>query len=275
MAINKQEFDSLMEQASAFLPYWARNTNPIVRRHLGLGGHTVPPALRPLLIGLAVWGVIFVAGLFVPGIVHVTLLLFLASIMLVPITMLLYAHILFTVARTAAHNMQDEMKNNTFNLLRATPMSLDQIFLGKVAAAMWKRSDDLVLVAQVIVVFAPPILYAMYSPLWPPEETPIMTLVVMLLAMIVSLLRVVLEPIMIGTLGVLVGLVAPNRSTAITATIALGAFYVLLLNLTRQLPDVAGSREWLFVMDFIVPIVLPVLLSTIFLRVAHRIVQGR
>ena len=139
MAINQQEFDTFMERATSIVPYWARNTNPIVRRHLGLGGHTVPPALQPIMVIFGVWALILLLGLIWQPIVHVTLLLFLASIMLVPVSIALYAHVLFTVAKTAAHNMQDEMKNKTINLLRTTPMSLEQIFLGKIAAAMWQR----------------------------------------------------------------------------------------------------------------------------------------
>lgn len=274
MAINQQEFDSFMERATSIVPYWARNTNPIVRRHLGLGGHTVPPALRPIMIIFGVWSAILLFGLIWQPIVHVTLLLFLASIMLVPASMVLYAHVLFTVTKTAAHNMQDEMKNKTINLLRTTPMSLEQIFLGKIAAAMWQRMDDLAMVAQITVVFGPPILYSMYSPVWPPTEHPLLSVFMVLLSLAVSLVRLVLEPIMLGSLAVLVGVVAPNRSTAISATVALGAFYVLLLNLARQIPAVEANASLIFLLDFVLPIALPAALSYIFLRTAYRIVTA-
>lgn len=274
MAINQQEFDSFMERATSIVPYWARNTNPIVRRHLGLGGHTVPPALRPIMIIFGVWSAILLFGLIWQPIVHVTLLLFLASIMLVPASMVLYAHVLFTVAKTAAHNMQDEMKNKTINLLRTTPMSLEQIFLGKIAAAMWQRMDDLALVAQITVVFGPPILYSMYSPVWPPTNQPLLSVFMVLLSLAVSLVRLLLEPIMLGSLAVLVGVVAPNRSTAISATVALGAFYVLLLNLARQIPAVEANASLIFLLDFVLPIALPAGLSYVFLRTAYRIVTA-
>lgn len=274
MAINQQEFDTFMERATSIVPYWARNTNPIVRRHLGLGGHTVPPALQPIMVIFGVWALILLFGLIWQPIVHVTLLLFLASIMLVPVSMVLYAHILFTVAKTAAHNMQDEMKNKTINLLRTTPMSLEQIFLGKIAAAMWQRMDDLALVAQITVVFGPPILYSMYSPVWPPTEQPILSVLMVLLSLVVSLVRLLLEPVMLGSLAVLVGVVAPNRSTAISATVALGAFYVLLLNLARQIPAVEANAGLIFLLDFVIPVALPAALSFIFLRTAYRIVTA-
>ncbi|MCA9893275.1 MAG: hypothetical protein KC615_09835 [Anaerolineae bacterium] len=274
MAINRQEFDTFMERATSIVPYWARNTNPIVRRHLGLGGHTVPPAMRPILIIFGVWAMILLFGLIWQPIVHITLLLFLASIMLVPVSMVLYAHVLFTVAKTAAHNMQDEMKNKTINLLRTTPMTLEQIFLGKIAAAMWKRMDDLALVAQITVLFGPPILYSMYSPVWPPTENALLSVFMILLSIVVSLLRIILEPVMIGSLAVLVGVVAPNRSTAISATVALGAFYVLLLNLARQIPTIEANANLIFLMDFVLPILLPAVFSYVFLRAAYRIVTA-
>ncbi|MAU13493.1 MAG: hypothetical protein CL607_26985 [Anaerolineaceae bacterium] len=274
MAINQQEFDTFMERATSIVPYWARNTNPIVRRHLGLGGHTVPPALQPIMVIFGVWALILLLGLIWQPIVHVTLLLFLASIMLVPVSIALYAHVLFTVAKTAAHNMQDEMKNKTINLLRTTPMSLEQIFLGKIAAAMWQRMDDLALVAQITVVFGPPILYSMYSPVWPPSEQPILSVLMVLLSLVVSLVRLLLEPVMLGSLAVLVGVVAPNRSTAISATVALGAFYVLLLNLARQIPAIEANAGLIFLMDFVIPVALPAALSFIFLRTAYRIVTA-
>ncbi|MCA9881807.1 MAG: hypothetical protein H6670_17035 [Anaerolineaceae bacterium] len=274
MAINRQEFDTFMERATSIVPYWARNTNPIVRRHLGLGGHTVPPAMRPILVIFGVWAMILLFGLIWQPIVHITLLLFLASIMLVPVSMVLYAHVLFTVAKTAAHNMQDEMKNKTINLLRTTPMTLEQIFLGKIAAAMWKRMDDLALVAQITVLFGPPILYSMYSPVWPPTENALLSVFMILLSIVVSLLRIILEPVMIGSLAVLVGVVAPNRSTAISATVALGAFYVLLLNLARQIPTIEANANLIFLMDFVLPILLPAVFSYVFLRAAYRIVTA-
>ncbi|QPC84421.1 hypothetical protein G4Y79_08620 [Phototrophicus methaneseepsis] len=274
MAINRQEFDSIMERATALVPYWARNTNPIVRRHLGLGGHTVPPEMRPLFIGFGVWSAIFILGAVWEPILHVTLLLFLASILLVPVAMLVYAHVLYTIAKAAAHNMQDEMKNKTINLLRTTPMTLNQIFLGKIAAAMWKRVDDLFLVAQIVVIFAPPILYSMYTSIWTPVDQPLLSVIMVLIALFVSLVRLLLEPIMIGALAVLVGVVAPNRGTAQSTTVALGAFYFLLLNLARHIPSVVGNANLVFLIDFVLPVVLPALMIYAFLRIAYRIVTA-
>ena len=59
--------------------------------------------------------------------------------------------------------MADEIRNNTMQLLMSTPMSLDQIFLGKVAAALWRKMDDLVLIVQGAAIFGPPLIIMHYA----------------------------------------------------------------------------------------------------------------
>jgi hypothetical protein len=261
------EFEDVQER----LPYWARSTNPIVRRHLGLYWRTVPPELQPFGAIFLVWVVVMVSGILLPALFGFTMISFLASIMIIPFALILYAHVLWTISTEASDHMQQEFSNDTFQLLQATPMSLSQIFLGKVAAAIWHRMDDLVMIAQLMLAFSPPILFYIYAQIWPTDVygfaiTPIMAL----LATVVVLARLVLEPLMIGVLSVFIGIVVPGKGRAISASVVLGAFYFLLLNLLSQLPSVRGFETsdglvppnvpLVLLTDFVLPVALPLLL---------------
>jgi hypothetical protein len=268
------------------LPYWARSTNPIVRRHLGLYWRTVPPEMRPFYIMYGTWVVLMVICVAIPPLFGFTMISFLASIMIVPLTMLLYAHVLLHVAIESARTMQQEISNNTFMLLQATPMSLQQVFLGKVAAAMWRRMDDLVMIAQIALVFSPPLLFTVYSDLWKLEGAGLFVAPTMtLLATLVVTIRIILEPIMIGVLSVFIGLVMEGRSRAITAAVFLGSFYFILLNLLSRLPAIRGyetangmeilpNKSLVVLMDFVLPIVLPLLIIVGLLKLAERVVTS-
>lgn len=220
------EFADVQER----LPYWARSSNPIVRRHLGLYWRTVPPEFQPFISIYAVWVVVMLAGMLVPALFSFTMISFLASIMVMPFALLTYGHVLLTIGVDSARTMQQEFSNETFELLQATPMSLSQIFLGKVAAAIWRRMDDLVMVAQLTLAFVPPILFYFYAQIWPTEEygfviTPFVTLI----ATLVVLFRLFAEPLMIGVLSIFIGIVVPGKGRAVSAAVVLGVFYFLLL----------------------------------------------
>lgn len=267
------------------LPYWARSTNPIVRRHLGLYWRTVPPDTRPFITFYLMWLVVMAAGMAFPSLFSLTMLSFLASIMIIPVMMVLYAHLLVTIAINAARNMQMEMNNDTFTLLQATPMSLPQIFLGKVAAAMWLRMDDIVLVAQATVAFAPPLIFTGYTAFWPIADSSVYTPVLTLIGTLVMFFRVVAEPVMIGTLSVFIGMVVPGRSRAITSAVAMSVFYFLLLNLAANLPAVRGAEladgtlmppnhALIILFDMVLPVVLPIVITFGLLRLATRMITA-
>jgi hypothetical protein len=253
------------------LPYWARSTNPIVRRHLGLYWRTVPPELEPFTMIFMVWVVVMVIGTIIPSLFSMIMISFLASIMVIPFAALYYANILINIAIEAAKSMQQEFANDTFDLLQATPMSLVQIFLGKVSAAMWRRMDDLIMIAQLAFAFSPPLLFTLYVPLGNGEGfggilPPILTL----FGMLVVLFRIFAEPLMIGVISVFIGIVVPGRGRAITSAVVISTFYFILLNLLSYLPVVRGletARETIpantgliIITDLILPVVLPIII---------------
>ncbi|MEO0597747.1 MAG: hypothetical protein AAF126_16675, partial [Chloroflexota bacterium] len=195
--------------AQARLPYWARSTNPIVRRHLGLYWRTVPPEVEPFIWMMAVWVVFMGIGILIPPILSITMITFLASVMIIPVALVFYGHVLVTVATDASRSMQQEFANDTFELLQASPMTLPQIVLGKVAAAIWKRMDDLVMIAQLAVVFSVPMYYAFFTAVW--GDGGVISPLMAIIGMVVILVRVILEPIMIGVVSVFIGIVVPGR----------------------------------------------------------------
>lgn len=262
------------------LPYWARSTNPIVRRHLGLYWRTIPPEAQPFIVIFMTWVVLLGSGIIFPPLLSLTMISYLASIMIIPFAMLLYGHVLVNIAIEAANAMQLEFANNTFQLLQATPMSLTQIFLGKVAAAMWRRMDDIVMIAQLALAFSPPIAYTIYSDFWSISEYgPAVAPVITLIAALVTVLRIFIEPIMIGVISVFIGVVVPGKGRAISSAVVVGTFYFLLINLLSRLPAVRGfetlegsippNGTLVILTDFILPVIIPVIVIFGILKLAE------
>ncbi len=217
------------------LPYWARATNPIVRRHLGLYWRTLPPEFRPIFTITGVWMATLLAGIILPFITDLATTVIVVSVLVIPAGVIFYVRALFSVAANSAAVMADEIRNNTMQLLMSTPMSLDQIFLGKVAAALWRKMDDLVLIAQGAAIFGPPLIIMHYAGLFPLRESGPLTYILILAMTVTSLLRLVLEPLMFGIVGVGIGAFVPFRNIAITSSVAWVAFYFLLINMLQRL----------------------------------------
>lgn len=272
-----------VEPAAERLPFWSRSTNPIVRRHLGLYWRTLPPELMPVLRIVLGWGGVLIGGVLFLDVLHFALVFLIVSFVVLPVITLWYAHVLIEVAVRSASMMQEERRDNTLTLLMATPMSLEQILLGKVAAAFWRRMDDWVLIVYGVALAAPPALYSVMSPVWQGAGSPLLTSVAVVGGLAVALLRIMLEPIMIGMIGVFVGAVVPYRNTAISLSVALGAAYVVLINLLTRLPSlrpqqvgratVAPDYGLVLLVDFVLPILLPALITWGLLRVTARLLR--
>lgn len=217
------------------LPYWMRATNPIVRRHLGLYWRTLPPEIEPILYICGVWVALLLTGVVLPFVTDLATTLIVVSVLVIPCGILFYVRALFSIAANSAAAMSDEIRNNTMNLLMSTPMSVDQIFLGKVAAAIWRQMDNLILIVQAAAVFGPPLIIMHYAAVFPLRESGALTYFLVIAFTLSSLLRLVVEPLMFGMIGVAIGAFVPFRSTAMTASVAMVAFYFLLMYMLQQL----------------------------------------
>jgi hypothetical protein len=275
------------------LPYWARSSNPIVRRHLGLYWRTLPPEIEPILYIVGGWTVLILLGIIAPFVTDLATTVIVVSVLVIPLTMIFYVRSLFSVASNSAAAMSDEIRNNTMHLLMSTPMTIEQILLGKVAASIWRKMDDLLIVVHSAALFGAPLIIMHFAGILGLRDSGVLVYVLIIAMMIVSLLRLVLEPIMFGMIGVTIGAFVPFRSTAKTASVAMVGFYFLLMIMLQQLNlgyaigamqavqeateatvHVAQTRfMWAMVQTVVVDIVLPLALPYVMTRGLIRIVR--
>ena len=269
------------------LPYWARATNPIVRRHLGLYWRTLPPEFEPILYITGFWVAALLAGIVLPFITDLATTVIVVSILVNPVGMLFYLRALFSIAANSAAAMSDEIRSNTMQLLMSTPMSLDQIFLGKAAAAIWRKMDDLVMIVHGAALFGPPLMIMHYASLFPLRDSGLLPYALIIALSLVSLARLVLEPVMFGIIGVGIGAFVPFRSAAMTSSVAVVGFYFLLMIMLQRLglqflqtalevessgltPALAASLSLLALTELLLPVALPYLLIRFIMRALGR-----
>ena len=301
MTTNINRFDDIeVDDRSPMdtLPYWARATNPIVRRHLGLYWRTLPPEFEPILYITGGWIGALLIGIILPFVTDLATMLIVVSVMVIPLTMIFYVYALFSIAANSAATMSDEIRNKTMHLLMATPMSLDQILLGKVAAAIWRKMDDLILIVQGAAFFGPPLIIMHYAGLFPLFESGIVGYPLIIGMILVALARLILEPVMFGMIGVGIGAFVPYRSTAMSVSVALVAFYFLLMYMLSQLGSqsvvaalealgqatdltlsaanlrLAGALALMIGTDFVLPLLLPYGVIRLMIRIVGQRVQA-
>jgi hypothetical protein len=248
------------------LPLWARRSNPIIRRHLGMYWKTILPETGFLVKIVAAQAVLIAATLPLPFLFDLALPTITASILLFPIAIYMYIQMMFAIGYASAVSVADEVHNDTFTLLRTTPMTLESILASKIAAAIWRQVENLTLLIVAAALFSLPILISQYATVWPLDEFPVLSRIGMVLGLVVSLVRLMLEPFMIGALGVMAGAALRVRSSAVIATLIMGLFYFLFINLIRVLP-VPWPLQFAF--EFVLPVALPLLLIWIALKSAN------
>jgi hypothetical protein len=252
------------------LPPWARRSNPIIRRHLGLYWKTILPETG-LLVRLALIQVVFLGlTLVAPFLFDLALPTITASILLFPFAIYLYGQSLFSIGMAASLSLADEVRGDTLNLLRVTPFSLEAILASKIAAAIWRQIENLGLLMIAAALLSLPLLISQYAVLFPLDDYPYISRVAMMLGLVVSLLRMAVEPFMVGAVGVLLGAVFPWRAWAVVSTTVLWGAYFLLLNLLRFVP-----MDWplRFAVDFVLPLALPLFITWLCLRVTLAVLR--
>jgi hypothetical protein len=252
------------------LPGWARRSNPIVRRHLGFYWKTLPPEIGQLVkIYLVQIGLMLLSFPF-PIFFDFVMPVITVSLLLIPVAFIGYGHALLFVGIVAVTATVDERRNHTLDLLRTTPLPLEHIVFSKIAAAIWRQVDDLGLILMTASLLTLPVMVIQYANLFPPAQYPIICRAAIVLGVTASLLRLALEPVMIGALGVMVGAAAPQRIPAITATALMGGFYFLLLNLPRLM--VLGWETRLLI-EVALPLILPPVIAFICIKLTLRFLQ--
>ena len=252
------------------LPTWARRSDPIVRRHLGIYWKILPLE-TDLILRLYLFQVGLVAvSVFLPVLLPMMFIMLPVSLVLLPFLLFAYGRVLVYVGIFTTRMMVDEQRNNTLNLLRTTPLPLRHILFSKAAAGVWRQVEDMSLVLLGGVALFMPFIGLQYWSTWPFEDALIASRVVLVLGLAVALMRLILEPFMIAALAVLFGALVPQRTPALISLLAAGFFYFLLINMPRLLPL---SPLLIIVVDFVLPVVLPLVVIWASFRLALYILR--
>jgi len=249
-------------------PVWARRSNPIIRYHLGGMWKTFPPNGRVLLRMVALQAVIIAISLVAPIIFSILMPMVMVALAMIPIGFILYARILVQSSSTAAAYVVDEQRHQTLDLLLLIPQPRPHILYAKLAAALWPHAENLTIVAWIVGLLSLPLMIIQYDFQYGLDSAPLLVRLALLGGVVAALLRVWLEPVMMVALGAMYGAASGSRSQAITATILTMAAYLLLINLARLLPV---DPIWHIVIETILPVTLPPLITVIALRLVLRI----
>ncbi len=254
------------------LPRWARRSNPIIRRQLGMYWKTILPEATFFFKAFLVQAIFVLLTLPIPFLLEMALPIITAAILLFPFAVFMYGHTLIAIGSAAARAVTDELQKDTLNLLRVTPFDLRAILASKVAASIWRQVEDLGLLLIAAALMSMPLLFWQYGWLLPIDVQPVLLRLAVILGLAVSILRLALEPFMIGMIGVAMGASLRNRASAIMATVITSFFYFLLLNLTRFIPMAWPFR---FVIEFVLPLVAPLVVIYVMYRLAdHMLTRG-
>ena len=254
----------------ADLPRWMRRSNPVVRRELGAAWRTMLPEVGFLRQAFIIQTILIALTLPFPFLIELALPTVTAAIILMPFAIIVYTRVLVIVSSAAARSMTDELQNDTMNVLRTTPYTLTEIIVGKAAAAMWRQIEDLGLLMIGVALLSTPILISYYGTLWPLEQNPLLSRVAIILGLGISIIRLLLEPFMVAMIGMAMGTALRTRSAATMGTLIVGGFYFLLLNLLRLIHMSWPVR---YVVDFVLPIGLPLLIIASAIRFTRYLIE--
>jgi ABC-type Na+ efflux pump permease subunit len=184
---------------------------------------------------------------------------------LLPIAAVMYVQVLYNVGALAAAAVVSEKRNGTLDTLRATPRPLHHILLSKLSAAVWRQVEDLNIILMAVALLSLPVLVIQYGLLFSAVDNPTMTGLVSIVGLFAVVLRVLVEPIMVGALGVLMGAVNPNRLTSVGSTTLLTVGYFIAINLPRLM-----TTDWVgrVVFDLALPVAVPLVITLGCLRLA-------
>ncbi len=236
------------------LPAWARRSNPVVRRHLGLFWKTILPELDFLLRIYGAQVAIIAISLPIPFLLDLLAPTITATILLLPFALVMYIQTLVLIGYQAAIIMTAELQADNLTLLRVTPLSLRSILGSQVASVVWRHVENLGLLIVAAGLLTLPILITIYAQQWPLAEYPIASRLAMMIGLAVAMLRLVIEPFLIGVIGTTCGVIFRQRSPAVLATFLFTVIYFLAINLPRLLhfSPLPG-----YLVEFVLPLAAP------------------
>lgn len=241
-----------------YLPRWARRSNPVVRRHLGLHWRVLPPDWEYVERIYLAEAVVMGLTLVMPYLFQMIAALSLTSFALIPLLVFFYARVVVHVSHDAAATMVSEVSENTIMLIRTTPASLTRILLSKASAAVWRRIEDLGLVIWGAVFVSLPMAAMHVGLLFNESGGLVFTRALTLVIVAASVARLVFEPLMFAAMGLLFGTIVPHRVGAATWGVAYVVVYYLIINAARLL-ILTPSEEILILI--LLPALLPLVMT--------------
>lgn len=253
------------------LPAWARRSNPIVRRQLGYFWRVIPPQIEPLIQWYIIQSIIVLATVALPLLYTLLLPLVLISMTILPFALVYYGRALYDLAAESSRAMVSEVEDNTLQLLLATPMTVRDILLSKIAASMWRQSDPLSILLSIITFTQMPAITLIYINAFPTQEFGFLPQIMIVCVFAASILRLPLEMFMVAAIGQYIGTTTPGRGTAAATTLGVVVFYFALLNAPRLF---SLSPPMVLLVEGILPVVLPALVIWGLLNATRRELEG-
>jgi hypothetical protein len=256
-------------------PGWARRENPIVQREMGLLSDydTIPVwSLRrlfliqtALILGSLLLNLPADVGAANEQFTAVLLILLIvpvaygiAAALILPVGLFIYARLLDRIIQTTTAAILRERRDDNLTILRTIPPSLREIFLSSIAGAIWPETPDLNTVLGIITWLSLPPIIVLHTGYWPTESEPLLVRLGFILGLGASMLRPLLEVVMVGALGMFCGAFTRIRLVASTIALLLTAAYFVLINLPRGLILPMG---WRLLIESVLPLLLPVVIT--------------
>ncbi|MBC8170420.1 MAG: hypothetical protein H7X77_02060 [Anaerolineae bacterium] len=247
-------------------PPWARRSHPIVRRHLGVYWRVMTPQIEPV----AYWYLVQTALIFLtiplPFLFTVILPMVIVSGALLPAGLVYYGQALFSLANDSSRSMVNEIENSTMPLLMATPYTVRELLLCKIAGALWRQSETFTLLLSLAAYSQMPTIVLVYLNRFPPAEYGILAQLFMAVVFATSILRLPLEIFMAATIGHWIGANTTGRHAAAASTMLILLFYFILINLPRLL--ILSPMGQLFI-DAALPLIAPITITAGLLRLTE------
>lgn len=259
-------------QIDVTFPVWARRSHPLVKRQLGIYWRGITPQFDVVAQWYLVQAVVLLLAYPVNFLWMIIIPLVIISVALLPLGVVYYLRMLYQLANEASQSMVTEIENATLPLILTTPYTLREIMLCKVAAVMWRQSENFSLVMSAIVFSQMPTVVLVYLNTLNPATHGFVSHVFMVAAFGVALIRIPLEATLASMLGLYIGTITNGRSTAAASTIALLVFYFTLINMPRLLPLPILA---LVLVDLVLPLVIPVLLIVGLLWLTERVISDQ
>ncbi|MBC8100284.1 MAG: hypothetical protein H7Y11_12630 [Armatimonadetes bacterium] len=247
-------------------PPWARRSHPIVRRHLGVYWRVMTPQFESILQWYLPQLVLVLLTVPLPFLFTIILPMVIVSVGVLPAALVYYAKAVYLVTTDAARSMVAEIENATLPLLLATPYTPREILLSKIAGAVWRQSELLMLLLGGVVASQMPTIVLIYLNRLPPAEYGVWSQVFMVAVFATSIVRLPLELFMVAVIGHFAGATTPGKNGAVITALGLVLFYFVLLNMPRLLILPLAPQ---FLVDALLPVIAPVVVSMSLLRLTE------